>query len=164
MESEAMQEAFHLIHAHKNCKCDRPEHWEQDETIEDCLNQCSTFCCCQWTCTNSLVNTNVLWDDQVEEYFGKLSMGKWESPESEVRSSVRDSSKNELDGLNHLMNEGFTKGVVVIWNTHFLKNSCNSSYFICFCFHWYVAVILDSSTFFFFSRTSVVIIFFEDLV
>lgn len=100
MESETMQEAFHLIHAHDNCKCNRPEDWEQDETEDKSKWNCRT--------TNggsnqpTSVDTEIVLDDQVEEHFGKLSVSKRESPKSEIRSGVGDGSKNKLNGLNQL--------------------------------------------------------------
>jgi len=95
-----MQEAFHLIHAHDNCKCNRPEDWEQDETEDKSKWNCRT--------TNggsnqpTSVDTEIVLDDQVEEHFGKLSVSKRESPKSEIRSGVGDGSKNKLNGLNQL--------------------------------------------------------------
>jgi len=40
-------------------------------------------------------------------------MSEGESPQSEVRGSVRDSSEDELDGLDHLMDEEASERVVV---------------------------------------------------
>lgn len=42
-------------------------------------------------------------------------MSERQSPQSEVRGSVRNSSKDELNGLNHLMDEKATKGVVMLF-------------------------------------------------
>jgi len=40
-------------------------------------------------------------------------MSEGESPQSEVRGGVRDSSEDELDGLDHLMDEEASERVVV---------------------------------------------------
>ena len=48
----------------------------------------------------------------VVEDLGKLRVGQGEGPETKVRGSVGDGTKNELDGLDHLMDEDLDS---VVW-------------------------------------------------
>lgn len=41
--------------------------------------------------------------------FGELSVGQRQSPETEVRSGVRDTAQAELDGMNDLVNGDFSE-------------------------------------------------------
>ena len=86
VESKAMQEAFHLVHAHNDSKCNGPENWEQNEAENKSQRNCSSSSSCH--ATSTFVNTDVVLDNQVEEDFRELTMSKRKSPESEVRSSV----------------------------------------------------------------------------
>merc|ERR1719199_1693525 len=45
-------------------------------------------------------------------------MSQRKSPKSQVRSGVGDSSKDELDSLNHRMHENISKGVSSIFFAH----------------------------------------------
>ena len=51
----------------------------------------------------------VLGETQVPEDGGQLGVSKRQSPETEVGGSVGNSSEDELDGLNDLMDENFTE-------------------------------------------------------
>jgi len=48
-------------------------------------------------------------------------MCKWKSPKSQIRGCVGHSSKNELDGFNHLMDESFSESMVLLFSSHSLK-------------------------------------------
>ena len=61
---------------------------------------------------------NILLHNQLSENFCELSMCKRKSPKSQVGSSIRNSSENELDGFDHLMNENFTEAVITFFGSH----------------------------------------------
>jgi len=48
-------------------------------------------------------------------------MCKRKSPKSQIRGCVGHSSKNELDGFNHLMDESFSEPMVLLFSSHSLK-------------------------------------------
>jgi hypothetical protein len=102
-----MQEALHLVHAHNDSECNRPEGWEQEEAENKCHWDCFTFS--EVDSHSTFVDTEIVLNDQVEEHFRKLSVSKRKSPKSEVGSSVGNGSKDELNGLNKLMDKCFTK-------------------------------------------------------
>jgi hypothetical protein len=59
---------------------------------------------------NDYVATLEAWHETViEEHLGQLRMGKTKGPKSQITGSVRDCSKNELDGLDQLMNHIFAE-------------------------------------------------------
>jgi len=65
------------------------------------------------------------WEDhlecKVEESFSQLTVSKRQGPKSKVRGSVGDGSEYELDGFNHLMDEGLSEGVSMRFGTHALE-------------------------------------------
>jgi len=48
-------------------------------------------------------------------------MCKRKSPKSQIRGCVGHSSKNELNGFNHLMDESFSESVVFLFSSHSLE-------------------------------------------
>jgi hypothetical protein len=49
------------------------------------------------------------------ENSGELGVSKGQSPETEVGSSVGNHTKNELNGLNSLVDENFSKSVLIVF-------------------------------------------------
>ena len=111
VESETMQEALHLIHAHDDGEGDRPEGWPHQE----CGNQGPAINgSCRWIRSSRVEDVDELGQDQVEEHFRELTVSKRQGPESQVGGSIGHGTEDELDGLNELMDEGLTEGVLVI--------------------------------------------------
>jgi len=54
------------------------------------------------------------------KYLSKASVSQWKRPKTKVRSCVRNCTKDELDGLNHLMDECFSKWVSMGLGAHAL--------------------------------------------
>jgi len=52
-------------------------------------------------------------------------VSKGESPQSQVRSGVRNSSKNEFDGFNELMDKDFSESVMFSSRTFLLDELSN---------------------------------------
>jgi len=48
-------------------------------------------------------------------------MCKRKSPKSQIRGCVGHSSKNELNGFNHLMDESFSESMVLLFSSHSLE-------------------------------------------
>lgn len=59
-------------------------------------------------------------ENQIEEDLGQLAVSETQRPQSQVGSSVGDSSEHKLNGFDCLMNEGLAELVVVRNLTHFL--------------------------------------------
>lgn len=118
-----MQEALHLIHAHNDRECNRPECWPHDESGNESPGINVSGSCLK---ISRVEHVNKLGKDQVEEDFRKLSVSKRKGPKSKVRSSIGDSSKNEFDGLNKLVNEGLTEAVFMILGRHFFQHKCET--------------------------------------
>jgi hypothetical protein len=110
METEGVQEALERIHQHEDAEGDGPEDWPRNNT-ED--NGSSDVLLSE--------DSAVLLHEQVHEHLSQLTMGKGQSPESQVGSSVRNCSEHELNGLNHLMDEHLSERVSLILDTHSLE-------------------------------------------
>lgn len=112
METEGVEDTLKVIHCHEHKEGDTPEDWPKDDRAND---SCS-ICFALWT---------VVSENKVPEHFRKLGMCKRQGPESKIRSSVGNSSEDELDGLNHLMDEHFSESVVAGWLLHGVKGALN---------------------------------------
>lgn len=103
MESDGMESALHDIHHHQDSHGNAPEGEPKQEGFEDYPDEAGAG-------TMPSFGETLL-----EEHFTQLGMSKGESPQSEVRGSVRDSSEDELDGLDHLMDKEASERVVVVF-------------------------------------------------
>lgn len=149
-----MQEALHLIHAHDDRECNRPECWPHDE----CSNESpGNNVSATWIKVSRIEHVNKLGKDQVEEDFRKLSVSKRKGPKSKVRSSIGDSSKNEFDSLNKLVNEGLTEAMFMILGRHFFQDQCETISASLVVRSDIIGTLVDSCVF------AVVILFFIDL-
>jgi len=102
MESDGMKSALHDIHHHQDGHSHGPEGEPHHEGAENSTDK-------------ALIGTPSQGETLFEEDSSELRVGKGESPQSEVGGSVGDRSENELDGLNHLMDEEAAEGVVVLY-------------------------------------------------
>lgn len=100
VQSQSVEEALKSVHQHQHAEGDGPEHWPTNHTQDEGANGRILGECTR--------------ENQVLEDLGQLGVGKRQCPKSQVRGSVGDSSKHELNGLNHLVDEHFAEGVAVI--------------------------------------------------
>ena len=85
VKTESMKEAFHDIHDHKDTEGGTDEDKEANEHEED-------------------ISRFKAWNHStIIEDLGELRVSKRESPETQVRGSVGDSSENVLNNLDDLM-------------------------------------------------------------
>lgn len=74
-----------------------------------------------------------------KEDLSELGMSQRQGPESQVRGSVGNGPKNELDGLDHLVNHDFSGGLVLFSSIraenlpiHFKQKALGMKELICF--------------------------------
>jgi hypothetical protein len=73
----------------------------------------------------------------LKESFSELRVSEGQSPKTEVRSSVRNATENEFNGLNHLMDEVVTESVFSVCigaAVHFLVKKLLISFHVFSCF------------------------------
>jgi len=92
-----MKRAFHDVHDHKH--------------TEGCTNESEEG----QVHLNEVAAGNGGHQDLIVEDLGELGVGKGESPETQVGGGVGDSSEDELDGLDHLMDEDLDCVVGALW-------------------------------------------------
>jgi len=63
---------------------------------------------------NTRVLVTVFGNHLLPEHFSKLSVGKRKSPKTKVRSSVRDGTEDEFDGVNGLVDHDITEAVLLM--------------------------------------------------
>jgi len=91
-----MQETFHGIHTHDDTNRDRHEEVHSNED------------------DNSVGADDTSSNGFLQKDSSQLTVSKRQSPQTEVRSSVRNATQNELDGFNDLMNSNFTDIVLLM--------------------------------------------------
>jgi hypothetical protein len=101
VESDGVESALHDIHHHQDSHSNAPEGEPEQEGFNDCPGEAGT--------------SPSFGETLLEEHFTQLGMSEGESPQSEVRGSVRDSSEDELDSLDHLMDKEASERVVVVF-------------------------------------------------
>jgi len=101
METESMEEALEDIHHHEHGKSHSHEGEPEDESGDGKADG---------------RRARGPGDSQelLQEHFSELGVSKGQGPETKVGSGVGNSSEDEFDGLNELMDEDLTNGVVIV--------------------------------------------------
>jgi len=108
MESERVQEALEHVHQHEHAPCDSHVCEPEDEGPDGDSN---------YALGRSIYTICVLVpldrEHESQEHLSELGMGQGQGPESQVRGGVGDSSEDEFDGLDHLMDEEVAEGLTM---------------------------------------------------
>jgi len=125
METQSMQEALENIHNHQNSESDSHESEPEEEGHDTNSPNRLVLLSQRLTIFNyfgALNRLPVHVEHLSEEDEGELGMGKWQSPKTQVRGGVRHGTENELNGFNHLMDEGFSEATMAFNFLLFLKD------------------------------------------
>lgn len=91
-----MQETLHRIHTHNNTQSDVEEQKHSNQNGQ------------------SIGTFDTTSDCFLKENLWKLAVSQWQSPKTKIRGSVWNSTKNEFDRLDDLMDSDFTDIVMRI--------------------------------------------------